>query len=391
VAAALVSGLGVALVAHAVTVLVFFVVNGSATANLVPISNFFLPASLVLFVLASVAASLGANRSWWTAVLSGLLTGALAASFGTGFGIVSTGTPWNKDVADFVIASLIGNNLIFVVAATVASLAVGRRLWLLIARSPASGAQIALVRQPSSSLNEGELTYRERVDIDLERADEQWDLYVEALEANGFEVVEVPAADELPDSVFLEDALVVVGDTAIVTSPGAESRRPETDAVAPVAKSLGLTVRSIDLPGTLDGGDVLVAGSTAYVGRSTRTNAEGIRQLRAIVGPLGYSVVTVPVKKALHLKSVVTALPDGTVIGAAKAIENPQVFTRFLALPEASGTAVVVLSSDSVLMAASAPRSAALIADLGYRVVTVDLSEFEKAEGGVTCLSVLVH
>jgi dimethylargininase len=246
------------------------------------------------------------------------------------------------------------------------------------------------VRQPSSRLKDGELTHRERVAVNQDLADEQWDAYIEALEDNGFETVEVAEADDLPDSVFIEDALVVLGGTAIVTSPGAESRRDETAAAAATAKRLGFAMREIELPGTLDGGDVLTVGDTIYVGASSRTNAEGIAQLRAIATALGYSVVAVAVTKALHLKSTVTALPDGTIIGFPKLIDNPQVFSRFVAVPEAAGAAVVVLGTDAVLMAASAPKSAALIESLGYRVVTVDISEFEKLEGCVTCLSVRV-
>ena len=141
----------------------------------------------------------------------------------------------------------------------------------------------------------------------------------------------------------------------------------------------------------LDGGDVLAIGDVLYVGRGGRTNAEGIRQLRAIARAHGRDVVAVPVTKALHLKSAVTALPDGTVIGHPSLIDDVSMWRNFLPMPEAEGGHVVVLSDDAVLMAASAPQSAELIRSLGYRVVTVEISEFEKLEGCVTCLSVLVR
>ena len=198
-------------------------------------------------------------------------------------------------------------------------------------------------------------------------------------------------ADEHPDAVFIEDAVVMFGDVAVIASPGAESRRGEIDSIRETVGSLSRRVEEISLPGTLDGGDVLKVGRTVYVGRGGRTNAEGIRQLRAIVAPLGYTVIAVPITKALHLKSAVTALPDGTVIGYPKLLGNPGVFERFLPVPEAHGSAVVVLGPDAVLMSAAAPKSAALIADLGYRVETVDISEFEKLEGCVTCLSVRIR
>jgi dimethylargininase len=387
--ASLVVGIAVALTVHVANLLALFVANGSASANILPISNYFLPMSFVLFVLIALAAALGANRYWFTALAAGVLAGVLAVTAGLSYTVVSGGTVWSAEVSGYVLDGIIGTGLVFVVFAAIASLTVGRRLWTLSSRARSRGP-IALVRQPASTLAEGEVTHLERTPIDLELADEQWQGYVDALAANGFEIVDVPAADELPDSVFVEDAVVVFGDIAVVTSPGAESRRPETDAVEAVVGTLGLAVARIELPGTLDGGDVLKVGDTVYVGRGGRTNAEGIRQLREIVTPLGYTVVAVPVKKTLHLKSAVTALPDGTVVGQAKVVDNPAVFPRFLALPE-PGAAVVVLSDDAVLMASSVPKSVALIADLGYRVVTVDVSEFEKLEGCVTCLSVRVR
>jgi dimethylargininase len=140
--------------------------------------------------------------------------------------------------------------------------------------------------------------------------------------------------------------------------------------------------------GRLDGGDVLKVGDIAYVGRGGRTNAAGVAELRSVVGPLGFRVVAVPMTKALHLKSAVTALPDGTVIGYPPVVDDPAFFPHFRAMPEEGGAHVVDLGDGRLLMAASAPRSAELIADLGYQPIVVDISEFEKLEGCVTCLSV---
>jgi dimethylargininase len=181
------------------------------------------------------------------------------------------------------------------------------------------------------------------------------------------------------------------GRTAVLTSPGAESRRAEVDEVERTVRGLGLRIERITMPGTLDGGDVLKVGTTVYVGRGGRTNAEGIRQLRAIVSRLGFTLIAVPITKVLHLKSAVTALPDGTVIGYPPLVDDPSIFGRFLAVPEEAGSHVVELAPDTVLMAASAPQSAQLIRELGYTVITVDISEFEKLEGCVTCLSVRVR
>ena len=379
------------LATHAATVVVFFATNGAAGANLIPVSNYFAPATGLLMVLLFVAGLLGAFRTWWGALIAGLVGGVGASVLGTVIAIAASGAPWDQTALDYLLGSIVGTSLVFELAAVLTALTIGRAAWnRVVSWRAAPVAPTALVRAPSSRLAEGELTHLERTTVDQGLADEQWDAYVAALAAEGFDIVDVPPAEGHPDSVFVEDAVVVLGDTAIITSPGAESRRGETDAVRETVRELRLSVAQIDLPGTLDGGDVLQVGSTVYVGRGGRTNAEGIRQLRAIAAPLGYAVVAVTVTKALHLKSVVTALPDGTVIGAPKLVDNPAVFERFLQVPEVAGSAVVVLGPDAVLMSAAAPKTAALIADLGYRVVTVDISEFEKLEGCVTCLSVRI-
>lgn len=245
----------------------------------------------------------------------------------------------------------------------------------------------ALVRPTSRRLADGQLTHLERVVVDVDLAERQWQAYCDALAGWGFEPVRVAHDDDLPDSVFVEDAVVVFGDLAVLTSPGAESRRGETDAVGETLRGLGVEVAAIELPATLDGGDVLKIDRTVYVGQGGRTNGEGIRALRELLTSRGWTVVGVPVTKVLHLKSAVTALPDGTVIGHPDDVDHPGIFPRFLAMPE-HGAAVVVLAPDTVLMAASVPRSQALVESLGYRVVSVDVSEFEKLEGCVTCLSV---
>ena len=246
----------------------------------------------------------------------------------------------------------------------------------------------ALVRRPVDILAEGQITHIDRVPINLELARAQWAGYVAALEAEGWATTEVAPAPDQPDSVFIEDAVIVFGDTAVLASPGAPSRRGETAGAEAAVRALGRTVRRIERPGTLDGGDVLKVGRTVYVGQSLRTNADGAAQLAAIVEPLGYTVVPVPVTRALHLKTAITALPDGTIIGYPPLVDDQARFAKFIAVPEAEGTAVVILDENTLLMSAAAPGTAALLTGLGYRTVTVDITEFEKLEGCVTCLSV---
>ena len=250
---------------------------------------------------------------------------------------------------------------------------------------------IALVRAPGPALEHGIVTHREREHVDLARAQKQWTSYVDALTGCGWRTVEVAPADECPDAVFVEDTMVVFRNVAVLSHPGAEQRRPEVAAAEQAVTALGLSVNRIRPPGTLDGGDVLKIGSTVYVGRGGRTNGEGVRQLRAILGPLGATVVAVPVSRVLHLKSAVTALPDGTVIGYLPLVDDPLVFERFVPVPEESGAHVVDLGGGRLLMAADCPDSAALIESLGYEPVVVDIGEFSKLEGCVTCLSVRIR
>lgn len=249
---------------------------------------------------------------------------------------------------------------------------------------------LALVRPPSPRLADGIVTHIDRQPVDAALAHHQWQRYVDTMAEHGWTIVPVPAADELPDGVFIEDALVMFGDTAVITRPGDPARAPEPGSVEPVIRSLGARVAPLGR-GFLDGGDVLKVGSTVYVGRGGRTDDEGIAALGEIVNPLGYHVVTVPLTKVLHLKSAITALPDGTIVGWPDALDDPSVFAEFLAVPEESGAHVVLLGEQRLLMAADAPRSAELFASMGYEPVQVDIGEFTKLEGCVTCLSVRVR
>jgi dimethylargininase len=247
---------------------------------------------------------------------------------------------------------------------------------------------IALVRRTSSRLAEGLLTHLERQPIDIDLARRQWDTYVDALKGVGWQIREVPPLEACADSVFIEDTVVMFRDVAVITRPGNDARKPEVEAVEPVVASLGCRVERIMAPGTLDGGDVLKVNDTIYVGLGGRTNQEGIAQLAKFLEPLGATVVTVPVTKVLHLKSAVTALPDGTIIGWDPAVDDPAVFPQYLSMPEESGAHVVIIDDKRLLMAADAPKSAALLESLGYGTIRVDISEYIKLEGCVTCLSV---
>jgi dimethylargininase len=248
---------------------------------------------------------------------------------------------------------------------------------------------VALVRRPSSRLAEGIVTHIRRQPIDIALAGRQHDAYRNALADVGWTIAEVPPADDHPDSVFVEDTVVVCAGRAVLTRPGAEARVGEIAGTDAAVRELGLDIARIEPPGTLDGGDVLQVGRTVYVGVGGRTNRAGVAQLRDHLARVGRDVVAVPLGEVLHLKSAVTALPDGTLLALPELIDTSAMPTVH-PVTEETGCHVVPLGGDEVLIAASAPRTAEWLAARGYRPVVVDISEFEKLEGCVTCLCVLV-
>lgn len=248
-----------------------------------------------------------------------------------------------------------------------------------------------LIRPPGPRLIDGLITHIERQPVDLSLARRQWGDYVEVFADRGWEIVEVDGADDCPDAVFIEDTMVMFKGVAVMSRPGAATRQPEVVAVENAVRSLGVPVHrlvDIDPSAHLDGGDVLKISDAVFVGRGGRTDSAGITALAAILEPMGAQVIPVPVTKVLHLKSAVTALPDGTVLGWDPVVDDPSVFQSYVSVPEESGAHVVVLDPETVLMATSAPRTVQMFKDRGLQVLTVDISEYEKLEGCVTCLSV---
>jgi dimethylargininase len=249
---------------------------------------------------------------------------------------------------------------------------------------------VALTRAVSDSIRRCELTHLERTAIDVDVARRQHEAYEQALVRLGCEVHRLPAAADLPDSVFIEDAAVVLDEVAIVTRPGAPSRRPE---VTEVERALlpYRRVAVIDDPGTMDGGDVLVVDRTIYVGASGRTNAAGVEQLIAVVTRLGYRVQPVPLRGCLHLKSAVTAISTTRLLLNRQWVD-PDPFRDFDLLDvDASepSAANAVRIGNTVLYPTAFPRTKARLEQCGIDVVTVDVSELAKAEGAVTCCSLI--
>jgi dimethylargininase len=250
---------------------------------------------------------------------------------------------------------------------------------------------IALTRPVPDSLSECQLTHLERQPIDVARARAQHDAYARALASLGCEVRQVVAMHDAPDSVFVEDTAIVLDEIAIVTRPGAPSRRPETatvaEALAPFRK-----LATLSEPATLDGGDVLRLGRTLYVGVGSRSNAAAVEQLDRIASPFGYSVRRVDVAECLHLKSAVTELAADLVL-LNPAWVDERVFEGHRALhvdPGEPFAANVLRIQDTVVSAAAYGRTAERLVQAGLTLLEVDVSELAKAEAGVTCCSLIV-
>jgi len=250
---------------------------------------------------------------------------------------------------------------------------------------------LALTRAVPTSLARCELTHLARVAIDVERARAQHELYEAALRGLGVDILRLAPADDLPDSVFVEDAAVVVDELAVLTRPGAESRRGEIPSVAQ-ALAPHRALAFLAAPGTLDGGDVLRIGRRLFVGLTARSNASGLAQLTAFLSPFGYEVEGAAVDGCLHLKSAVTAIDEQTIVLNPEWVDGSRFGAqRTIAVDPAEPMAANVLAiGKTVLVNASAPRTAERIAAAGFAVVLVDQSELAKAESGLTCCSLLL-
>ncbi len=247
-----------------------------------------------------------------------------------------------------------------------------------------------ITRAVSESLARCELTFVDRGPIDVEVAGRQHAEYIGALAWMGIDVIELGALGGCPDACFVEDGAVVVPELAVLTRMGAESRRAES-ATLEAALVEHRAVRRMSPPGSLDGGDVMRVGATVFVGRSSRTNDEGIAALAGILEPLGYRIVPVGVRGCLHLKTGCTMLngrrvlinPEWVDAGAFEGFEVVETPT------DEPWSGNVLIANGRALVNRGHPRAAGLVGEAGLEVRTVDISEFQKAEAGLTCLSIL--
>lgn len=251
---------------------------------------------------------------------------------------------------------------------------------------------VAITRKVSPAITRCELTHLQRESIDVALAAEQHAAYERRLADLGCRVVSLPAEPELPDSVFVEDTAIVVDELAVITRPGAESRRGETPSVARVLAQ-HRPVAAIEAPGTLDGGDVLRLGRRLFVGLSGRSNQAGIEQLHTLLSSHGYTVEALPFTGCLHLKSAVTQVaPDAVLFNPAWV--DPGAFEGFrhIEIDHAEAYAAnALLVGDAVVYPEAFPRTAGSLKRAGVQLVTVNVSELAKAEGAVTCCSLILR
>jgi dimethylargininase len=257
-----------------------------------------------------------------------------------------------------------------------------------------TGTARAIVRAPSAQLEAGELTHQERLSVDFELAAHQHGAYVDLIRSMGYTVVFAPDLADHPDGVFVEDTMTMVGSTCVLARPGAVSRRAEIVSMRATLVELGLRPVELAASGsaTFDGGDVLLTERHLFVGLSTRSNQAAIDALAPVANTQGCQVTGVPVTRCLHLKTGITALPDGALIhndyiDAAPFVELGY---QMIHTPEPNGANVLVLGK-SVVVSAEAVETAARLREHRYDVQTIDISEFHKLEAGLTCLSVLLN
>jgi dimethylargininase len=248
----------------------------------------------------------------------------------------------------------------------------------------------AITRGVSPGLANCELTFLPRQPIDLQKARAQHRSYEQLLEKAGARLISLPADPAMPDSMFVEDPAIVLNELAVILPLGTASRRPEADSLAQALANFRM-LEYVSLPATLEGGDVLRIGRKLFAGLSSRSNAEGVRQLAAILAPYGYEVAGVAVTGCLHLKSAVTYLGRNTLL-ANRAWFDVKPFFGYEWIdvaPEEPHAANALTLGNTILFPASFPRTRAKLEAHSFAVTTIDISELQKAESGLTCSSLL--
>ncbi len=251
---------------------------------------------------------------------------------------------------------------------------------------------IAITREISPRFNECEITHIEREPIDLDIARAQHHEYINALRQLGGEVLELPAGVDLPNSVFVEDTAFILSEVAVITRPGADSRKPETKTIIQTLSPY-IKLVQVHAPATVDGGDVLVLGKNIYVGLSTRSNQSAIHQLNDLLSEYEYNVTGLPLHDCLHLKSAVTRVDDKTLLINKNWVDTSY-FEDFGLIeidPSEPFAANCLPIGDGIIFPTAFPRTRVQLEERGYQVLAVDVSELAKAEGAVTCCSLILE
>ena len=248
---------------------------------------------------------------------------------------------------------------------------------------------VAIVRIPGRSVING-LTEAGLGKPDYEKLLQQHQEYCKTLESCGIHLIRLPPLDEFPDSCFVEDSAVVNKELAVITRSGAFSRRGESEHIAPIINEYFKVVKKIISPGTLDGGDILQIGKKYFVGLSKRTNIEGATQFQKFQEEVGFTVSLITMRDVLHLKTGINALDNNVVLTAGEFI-NSMSFTEFdkIIIPPSESYAANCLNiNGTTIVPAGFPQSLQKIRDLGYITKEVEMSEFQKLDGGLSCLSI---
>jgi dimethylargininase len=251
---------------------------------------------------------------------------------------------------------------------------------------------VAITRKVSPRFNECEITHIDRTPIDLEIARMQHDEYVKALAHAGCQVIELPEEPDLPDSVFVEDTAFILPEVAVITRPGADSRKPEIESIVR-ALSPYRTLVHITEPATVDGGDVLVLGKNIYVGLSTRSNTQAVEQLNEALGRFGYKVFGVELTDCLHLNTAVTRVDDKTLLINKNWVDAVHFHGFHLIDVDASEpfAANCLPVKGKIIYPTDFPRTQKKLEEKGFAVINVTLDELAKAEGAVTCCSLILE
>jgi len=414
--AAAVAALAVTAVGYVGNVVLLFAANGATAKGLASLASYFLLGAVVTLVVLFIAGIFGVFRRWYAALVAGLVGAPIGILLGLVMmlsGATFTGGLWVQ-----ILGTLVGVNFILWLAVTITAPTLGPVVWRAILRIRVGRrVPVALVRLPAGAMVPARSTVSVAaggtdaaendvaqgattdaveasagdapsadgaVDESVAAADEQWDGLVAALTEAGWQTIEVPVADDAPESVFVGDTLVTLGQTVVLTAEAGGARDAELADVELRLREYPLEIEAVEEPGGVSGSDVLVAGGTVYVAAGERTNPEGIRALREIAADHGYDLVALPAPEGARLRTVASVLPDGTVLADATQLgASAGLIAGLRPAPEPEGASVLPLDAHTILVSAAAPRTRELLESLGFTVVAVPIDAFEALGGSL--------